>query len=166
VGGRHGEQFALSLSFTVRHSSTHFSAHSLSPSICECFDSRPFIIICTNPLASDLSGLVVGTNNSAGEEVAGWARGAKVVKAFNTIGAPNFPNPRFGAEAASMFICGDDAAAKSAVGKLAAEQGFDVVDAGPLSASRWLEPLAMLWIHLAFKQGLGPTGHAFKLLRR
>lgn len=124
------------------------------------------VVDCTNPLASDLSGLVVGTNNSAGEEVARWAKGAQVVKAFNTIGAPNFGNPRFGAETASMFICGDDPAAKSAVGKLAAELGFDVVDAGPLTASRSLEPLAMLWIHLAFKQGLGPTGHAFKLLRR
>jgi 8-hydroxy-5-deazaflavin:NADPH oxidoreductase len=166
VGGRHGEQFAPSLSSTARRSSIDFSAHRLSPSIRECFDSRPFIIICTNPLASDFSGLVVGTNDSAGEEVARWAKGAKVVKAFNTIGAPNFANPRFGAENASMFICGDDASAKSAVGKLAAELGLDVVDTGPLSASRWLEPLAMLWIHLAFKQGLGPTGHAFKLLRR
>lgn len=124
------------------------------------------LIDCINPLASDLSGLVIGTNNSAAEEVARWARGAKVVKAFNTIGAANFENPRFGSENASMFICGDDAAAKSTVAKLAAELGFDVVDTGPLIAARWLEPLAMLWIHLAFKQGLGPTGHAFKLLRR
>ena len=124
------------------------------------------VVDCTNPLAPDLSGLVIGTNNSAGEEVARWATGAKVVKAFNTIGAANFDNPRFGSESASMFICGDDASAKSMVAKLAAEMGFDVVDTGPLTAARWLEPLAMLWIHLAYKQGLGPTGHAFKLLRR
>lgn len=124
------------------------------------------VIDCTNPLAPDLSGLVIGTNNSAGEEVARWATGAKVVKAFNTIGAVNFDNPRFGSESASMFICGDDASAKSTVAKLAAEMGFDVVDAGPLTAARSLEPIALLWIHLAFKQGLGPTGHAFKLLRR
>lgn len=124
------------------------------------------VVDCVNPLAPDLSGLVIGTSNSAGEEVARWAKGARVVKAFNTIGAVNFGNPRFGLENASMFICGDDAAAKSAVGTLASELGFDVVDAGPLTAARLLEPLAMLWIHLAIKQGLGPTGHAFKLLRR
>lgn len=124
------------------------------------------VVDCTNPLLPDLSGLSIGTNNSAGEEVGRWAKGAKVVKAFNTIGAPNFGNPRFGSENASMFICGDDASAKAAVGKLAADLGFDVVDAGPLTAARLLEPLAMLWIHLAFKQGLGPNGHAFKLLRR
>lgn len=124
------------------------------------------LVDCTNPLAPDLSGLVIGTNNSAAEEVSRWAQGAKVVKAFNTIGAVNFENPRFGSQSASMFICGDDASAKSMVATLAAELNFDVVDTGPLIAARWLEPLAMLWIHLAFKQGLGPTGHAFKLLRR
>ncbi|MGH9734191.1 MAG: NADPH-dependent F420 reductase [Candidatus Acidiferrales bacterium] len=124
------------------------------------------VIDCTNPLLPDLSGLALGTTNSAGEEVRRWAKGAKVIKAFNTIGAANFGNPRFGSENATMFICGDDASAKASVGKLAAELNFDVVDAGPLSASRLLEPLAMLWIHLTFKQGFGPTDHAFKLLRR
>lgn len=128
--------------------------------------SGKIVVDCTNPLLPDLSGLALGTTNSAGEEVGRWAKGAKVVKAFNTIGAPNFGNPRFGSENASMFICGDDSEAKSAVGKLAAELGFDVVDCGPLTAARMLEPLAMLWIHLAFKQRLGPNGHAFKLLRR
>jgi predicted dinucleotide-binding enzyme len=64
-----------------------------------------------------------------------------------------------------MFICGEDAAAKKVVGNLASEV-FDGVDVGPLLAARWLEPLAMLWIHLGYKQGFGPTGHAFQLLRR
>ncbi|MGH9450816.1 MAG: NADPH-dependent F420 reductase [Terriglobia bacterium] len=128
--------------------------------------SGKIVVDCTNPLAADLSGLVIGTTNSAAEEVARWAKGGKVVKAFNTIGAANFGNPKFGSESASMFICGDDAAAKSQVSALAAELGFDVVDVGPLAAARYLEPLAMLWIHLAFKQGWGPTGHAFKMLRR
>jgi 8-hydroxy-5-deazaflavin:NADPH oxidoreductase len=124
------------------------------------------LVDSTNPLAPDLSGLVLGANNSAAEEVARLAKGAKVVKAFNTIGAPNFANPHFGSERASMFIAGDDPAAKKAVAKLTSDLDFEVVDVGPLLASRWLEPLAMLWIHLAFKQGLGPNGHAFKLLRR
>jgi 8-hydroxy-5-deazaflavin:NADPH oxidoreductase len=124
------------------------------------------VIDCINPLTPDLSTLAVGTTNSAGEEVSRWARGAKVVKAFNTIGAPNFENPRFGSENASMFICGDDASAKASVSKLASELGFDVVDVGPITEARWLEAIAVLWIHLALKQGLGPTGHAFKLLRR
>jgi 8-hydroxy-5-deazaflavin:NADPH oxidoreductase len=124
------------------------------------------VVDCTNPILPDLSGLSLGTTNSAGEEVSRWAKGARVVKAFNTIGAVNFGKPAFGSDRASMFICGDDADAKAVVAQLAAELGFEVVDAGPLTASRLLEPLAMLWIHLAFKQGLGPAGHAFRLLRR
>jgi 8-hydroxy-5-deazaflavin:NADPH oxidoreductase len=124
------------------------------------------LVDCTNPIAPDLSGLVLGTTNSAGEEVARLAKGAKVVKAFSTIGAACFGNPRFGSEHASMFICGEDAAAKQVVGKLASELDFEVADVGPLLAARWLEPMAMLWIHLGYKQGFGPTGHAFKLLRR
>lgn len=123
------------------------------------------VVDAINPLAPDLSALTIGTNNSAAEEVARWAVGAKVVKAFNTIGAGNFANPRFGSETASMFICGDDAEAKSKVGKLASELGFDAVDVGPLTAARSLEPIALLWIHLAYKEGWGPN-HALRLLRR
>jgi 8-hydroxy-5-deazaflavin:NADPH oxidoreductase len=128
--------------------------------------SGKVLIDCTNPLSPDLSSLVVGTTNSAAEEVARWAKGARVVKAFNTIGAENFGNPKFGSESASMFICGDHQESKAVVASMARELGFEVVDAGPLTASRMLEPLALLWIHLAFKQGFGSTGHAFKLLRR
>ena len=43
--------------------------------------------------------------------------------------------------------------------------GFDPVDAGSLTSSRYLEPLAMLYIHLAFRQGLG-SNCAFKIMRR
>jgi predicted dinucleotide-binding enzyme len=64
-----------------------------------------------------------------------------------------------------MFICGDDPEAKQRVTRLAAEIGFDVVDAGNLAVARLLEPLGMLWIHLAVLHGLG-TDIAFKLLRR
>jgi hypothetical protein len=49
--------------------------------------------------------------------------------------------------------------------RLVAELGFDTVDAGGLKVARLLEPLAMLWIHLAMAQGLGPE-IAFALLRR
>ena len=124
------------------------------------------LVDCINPLKPDLSGLAIGNDNSAGEEVARWAKGAKVVKAFNTIGAMNFADPRFGSETADMLICGDDASGKKTVAALAADLGFNPVDTGALTCSRLLEPLAMLWIHLAIKQGWGPTGHAFKLLRR
>jgi hypothetical protein len=126
--------------------------------------SGKILIDCTNPLLPDVSGLSIGRTTSAAEEIAGWASGARVVKAFNTIGAERMLHPQFGSQAASLFICGDDEMAKSVVAGLAEEIGFDVIDAGPLTVARLLEPLAMLWIHLAYKQGLGPN-IAFKLLR-
>src|SRR5262245_52487900 len=52
------------------------------------------VIDATNPLKPDLSGLAVGPTSSAGEEVARWARGARVVKCFNTIGAEHMGDPR------------------------------------------------------------------------
>jgi len=129
-------------------------------------DLREKVLIdATNPLKSDLSGLAIGLTTSAAEQVAGWARGARVVKAFNTIGSMHMTDPRFGTERASMFICGDDAAAKKTVATLTESLGFDPVDAGPLTQARLLEPLAMLWISMALAYGHGPN-IAFKLLRR
>jgi predicted dinucleotide-binding enzyme len=123
------------------------------------------LIDATNPVLPDLSGLAVGGNTSAGEQVASWARGAKVVKSFNTVGSNIMENPAFGQEKPVLFFCGDDAGAKDKVKQLADELGFEGVDAGPLTHARLLEPFALLWISLAFKAGLGRE-FAFKLLRR
>jgi predicted dinucleotide-binding enzyme len=97
--------------------------------------------------------------------VAGWARGARVVKALNSTAAGSMLDPRYGPDRATMFVCGDDAAAKATVSDLVGALGFEVVDAGPLRNARLLEPLAMLWITLAYPLGHGPH-IAFRLLRR
>ena len=123
------------------------------------------MIDCTNPLQPDLSGLSVGHTSSGAEAVARWAKGARVVKTLNSTGAGNMANPVYGGERATMFVCGDDAAAKTTAGELVSALGFDVVDAGPLAQARTLEPLAMLWISLAVHRGLGPN-IAFRLMRR
>jgi predicted dinucleotide-binding enzyme len=123
------------------------------------------VLDCTNPLKSDLSGLELGTTTSAGEKVAEWARGARVVKIFNTTGYNNMMNPSFPVGPATMFYCGDDPGAKAVAAKIAADIGFEPVDAGPLTNARMLEPLAMLWIWLALFGGMG-TDFAFKLIRR
>lgn len=123
------------------------------------------LIDCTNPLLSDLSGIELGHVISAGEQIAAWSPGAKVVKAFNTASVKVMLNPQFGDHKATMFYCGDDAAAKASVRELIDCLGFDPVDAGALTSSRYLEPLAMLYIHLAFRQGFG-SNCAFKIIRR
>src|SRR5581483_11457614 len=53
------------------------------------------LIDAMNPLLPDLSGLEVGTVTSAAEQVASWQPGARVVKAFNTVGANIMENPVF-----------------------------------------------------------------------
>jgi predicted dinucleotide-binding enzyme len=123
------------------------------------------VVDCTNPIAEGMQGLDWGLNTSAGEQVAAWAKGANVVKAFNMTGSGNMANPVYGDQKATMFICGDNLDAKQVVTHLAEELGFEVVDSGPISMSRYLEPLAVLWVSLAFMQGLGPN-IAFKLLKR
>jgi len=123
------------------------------------------LIDATNPLLPDLSGLAIGTTTSAGEQVAGWARGAKVVKAFNTVGANIMENPAFEGHRPVMFYCGDEADAKQVVAKLIGDLVFEPVDAGPLKQARLLEPFALLWISMAFAQGMG-RDFAFELLRR
>lgn len=123
------------------------------------------LIDATNPLLPDLSGLTLGTTTSAGEQVANWAPGAKVVKAFNTVGAHIMKDSKFDGHRPVMFYCGDDGPAKQVVRKLIDELSFEAVDAGPLRQARVLEPFALLWITLAFAQGMGQN-FAFELLRR
>lgn len=122
------------------------------------------VIDCINPLLPDLSGLALGTTTSAGEEIAKLLPQARVVKCFNTLGQANFAHPLFGDQRASMLFAGDDAGAKLIVAELGNQLGFDMVDAGPLSQSRWLEAMAILWITMAYKYG-GSQRSAFKLLR-
>ena len=122
------------------------------------------IIDCTNPIAPGLRPVFDNTTSGA-EQIAGWAPRARVVKAFNTTGAENMADPLYNGQAATMFICGDDELGKGATAQLAEELGFEVVDAGALSAARHLENLALLWIHLARVTGLG-RDVAFRLMRR
>ncbi len=122
------------------------------------------VIDATNPLTADFS-LAVGHTDSAGETVAHLARGARVVKAFNITGAHNMADSDYPAAELFMPVAGDDRKAKEVAMSLAADLGLDAVDVGPLSMSRYLEPMAMVWIKLALVQKLG-TGIGFALLRR
>ena len=123
------------------------------------------LVDATNPLAAGLAGLRVGTTTSGAEELAKLARGARVVKAFNTTGAENMADTRYPGGTPFMPVCGDDAAARAKVLALATLIGFDAVDCGDLSAARYLEPFAMTWIHMAIKLGLGRR-FAFARLQR
>jgi predicted dinucleotide-binding enzyme len=123
------------------------------------------LVDATNPLAPGLAGLSLGTTTSGAEEIASAARGARVVKAFNSTGAENMEDARYPGGSVFMPICGDDAEARARVVALATLIGFDAVDCGELKTARYLEPFAMTWIHMAIKLGHGRR-FAFGRLKR
>ncbi len=92
---------------------------------------------------------------------AGGARG----EGLQHHGLAEHEGSRLRRAAATMLVCGEDEGANRVVADLATSIGFEAIDAGPLRIARLLEPLAMLWIHLALFRGMG-TGIAFRLLRR
>jgi predicted dinucleotide-binding enzyme len=123
------------------------------------------LVDCTNPVLPTLEGLEFGTTTSAAEKLQQLAPRARVVKAFNTIGAALLGNATFNGLQADGYYCGDDDAAKTAVVPLIAAAGLHPFDAGPLRNARYLEAMAMLWIDLALKRGRGPT-FGFRTLQR
>lgn len=115
------------------------------------------LIDISNPLKADFSGLTLGFNTSAAEEIQKLVPTAKVVKAFNTVFAQIFSEgPDFGAAGkVSVLIAGDDEAAKQSVQQFAESLGFATIQAGGLANARYLEPLGMLNIALGYGLGQG-----------
>ncbi|MBC7814943.1 MAG: NAD(P)-binding domain-containing protein [Burkholderiales bacterium] len=125
--------------------------------------SNERLIDLTNPMSQTGFGLSVGTTTSMAEIIADHTK-AYVAKAFNTIHYLNLENPVIDGIRADVYYCGDDPA-KFIAKQLIIDAGFEPVDCGPLQAARYIEPLAGLWIHLAFGMG-GKRETAFKLLGR
>lgn len=120
---------------------------------------------CVNALLPDMSGLAVGTTTSAAEEIAKLAPGARVVEALPLFAEVlNSPSQRFNDQIATIFYTGDDTEAKQVVADLLSEIDVEVIDAGVLKNSRFVEPAMFLLVQLAYGQQLGQV--AFKLLKR
>lgn len=107
---------------------------------------------CVNALKPNYTGLAIGFDNSAAEEVARRARGARIVAALppfaDAIAAGQLAYDR-GLEP-TVFICGDDTAANRIVEALVRDLGAHPVDAGPLEAARLVEPAMMLAVSIAY----------------
>ena len=87
---------------------------------------------------------------SVGEEIQKAFPGAKVVKALNTVSSVLMVNPSLVPGDHDLFICGNDAGAKSRVTAILRNDfGWkSVVDVGDISNSRGLEMLLPLWVRL------------------
>ena len=70
---------------------------------------------------------------------------AKLVKAFNIIGNAYMYKPQFPGGPPTMFICGNDAAAKKTVTGILDSFGWETEDMGMIEAARAIEPLCILW---------------------
>jgi predicted dinucleotide-binding enzyme len=99
--------------------------------------------------------LAISCTTSTAEETQKKLPKAKVVKAFNTVFAPNQATAKLGNEQLTAFIAGDDLNAKRTVAQLTRDIGFDPVDCGPLKAARYLEAMAVMIINLAYTYGMG-----------
>ena len=121
------------------------------------------LVDVTNAIGDNM-GLAVGFSTSAAEELQKMLPKARVVKAFNTVFAPNQSKGRLGGEQLTLFVAGDDASAKETVMRFGREIGFDSVDTGPLKSARYLEPMAILLINMGYGLGMG-TGIGFRLVK-
>jgi predicted dinucleotide-binding enzyme len=125
------------------------------------------VVDTTNPIADTppVGGILpffTGPNESLAERIQATLPQAHIVKAFNSVGAPNMVNPTYKQGPPTMFYCGDDAGAKQQVAGIIQEFGWEPFDCGGIIASRAIEPLCILWCLRGFQHN--QWNHSFKLL--
>jgi len=87
---------------------------------------------------------------------------ARFVKAFNSVGSDRMVNPTYAQGPPTMFICGNDEAAKHVVAGVCDQFGWETLDCGTAEAARAIEPLCILWCIPGFLHD--EWTHAFKVL--
>jgi predicted dinucleotide-binding enzyme len=89
---------------------------------------------------------------------------AHFVKAFNSVGYAQMVNPQYKDGKPTMFICGNDEAAKTTTAKILEQFGWETADMGKVESARAIEPLCLLWCALGFTKN--EWTHALKLLHQ
>jgi 8-hydroxy-5-deazaflavin:NADPH oxidoreductase len=126
------------------------------------------VIDSTNPIADapPVNGVLqffTNPNESLMEQLQREFPHARLVKAFNSVGSAQMVNPSYAAGRPTMFLCGNDDAAKKTVTSILDKFGWETADMGKAEAARAIEPLCMLWCIPGFTRN--EWTHAFKLLR-
>lgn len=130
--------------------------------------SDKIIMDATNPIddskppVNGVLNFFTDQNDSLMEQLQALAPEAKFVKAFNSVGNALMYKPSL-KETPTMFIAGNDEAAKQTVAEIIESFGWETADMGKAEAARAIEPLCMLWCIPGFLQN--QWGHAFKLLK-
>jgi predicted dinucleotide-binding enzyme len=125
------------------------------------------VIDATNPIADapPVNGVVkffTNLDESLMERLQREFAGVHFVKAFNSVGHRLMINPQLKGGPPTMFICGNDEAAKQTVRGFLDQFGWETADMGKAEAARAIEPLCMLWLIPGFLRN--HWSHAFKLL--
>ncbi len=125
------------------------------------------VIDATNPIAAraPVNGVLqftTGPNESLGEKIQALLPRARVVKAFNSVGNAKMVNPQYEQGPPTMFICGDNTAAKNQTSEIIRQFGWEPFDCGSIVSARAIEPLCMLWCIPGFLRN--QWTHAFKVL--
>ena len=126
------------------------------------------VLDATNPIAdaAPVNGVLQffsSLDESLMEQLQNLAPKANFVKAFNSVGAHVMVNPKFETRP-TMFICGNNEAAKEITKKILDQFGWEVEDMGGTEAARAIEPLCILWCIPGFRENRWT--HAFKLLNK
>jgi len=125
------------------------------------------VIDATNPIADapPTNGVLkffTNLDESLMERLQREFDGARLVKAFNSVGSVCMVNPELKGGKPTMFICGNDDSAKKTVAGILDQFGWEIADMGKAEAARAIEPLCMLWCIPGFLRN--EWLHAFKLL--
>jgi predicted dinucleotide-binding enzyme len=127
------------------------------------------IIDATNPIAdappeNGRLKLFTGLDDSLMERSQKDFPRARFVKAFSSVGYFHFVDPEFPGGKPTMFICGNDEAAKKTVTQILDQFGWESADMGGVESARAIEPLCVLWCIPGLLRN--EWGHAFKVLRK
>jgi predicted dinucleotide-binding enzyme len=85
-------------------------------------------------------------DTSSAEMIQGWNPGARVVKAFATLGSQVIDEPLVEGGLVTVPIASDDRQAKEEVARIVAGMGLDTVDFGPLRMAREIEIMQLIYM--------------------
>lgn len=127
------------------------------------------ILDATNPISDKppVNGVLnffTDQNGSLLEQLQKKYPDVNFVKAFSCVGAGNMVNPDFGGIKPTMFIAGNNDAAKKQTKEILDAFGWETEDMGSAEAARAIEPLCILWCIPGFREN--SWTHAFKLLKK
>jgi 8-hydroxy-5-deazaflavin:NADPH oxidoreductase len=126
------------------------------------------IIDATNPIAEappqdGVLRFFTDLSESLMEKLQSAHPDAHFVKAFSCVGNALMVNPQLPGGRPTMFIAGNNDAARATVTRILDTFGWDAEDMGKATAARAIEPLCILWCIPGMLRG--QWNHAFKLVR-